>query len=66
LDIQNAYGYKTKVAPILLLVKDANGNPVTDPTDPSKYQTKFIENTSGIVQPTLGIIVEFNTKKKVK
>jgi hypothetical protein len=66
LDIQNAYGYKTKVAPILLLVKDANGNPITDPTDPSKYQTKFIQNTAGIVQPTLGIIVEFNTKKKVK
>ncbi|MFN5844959.1 MAG: carboxypeptidase regulatory-like domain-containing protein, partial [Flavobacteriia bacterium] len=29
LDIQNAYAYKTKVAPILLLVKDENGNPLT-------------------------------------
>jgi hypothetical protein len=63
LDIQNAYAYKTKVAPQLLLVKDENGQPVTDPTDPTRYQTKLIENTSGIVQPTLGIIIEFTAKK---
>jgi hypothetical protein len=63
LDIQNIYGYKTKVAPLLLVEQDANGNPVTDPNDPTRYKTKLIENTSGIVQPTLGIIVEFNFKK---
>ncbi|MCF8416776.1 MAG: ferric aerobactin receptor, partial [Crocinitomicaceae bacterium] len=66
LDIQNLYGYKTKVAPLLLLVKDENGQPLTDPNDPTRYQTKLIENTSGIVQPTIGFIVEFITKKKVK
>ncbi len=66
LDIQNVYGYKTKVAPLLLLVKDENGQPLTDPNDPTRYQTKLIENTSGIVQPTIGFIVEFITKKKVK
>lgn len=59
LDIQNAYAYQTSLAPILLLVKDENGNPLTDPTDPSKYQTKFVENTSGILQPSIGIIFEF-------
>ncbi|MFM7566301.1 MAG: carboxypeptidase regulatory-like domain-containing protein [Flavobacteriales bacterium] len=64
LDIQNAYGYKTKVAPILLVQTDASGNPLVDPNDPTRYQTKLIENTSGIVQPTLGIIVEFATKRK--
>ena len=64
LDIQNAYGYKTKVAPILLLQTDANGAPVVDPNDPSRYLTKTIENTSGIVQPTIGIIVEFATRKR--
>jgi hypothetical protein len=63
LDIQNLYGYKTKVAPILLLVKDENGVPLTDPNDPTRYQTKLIENTSGIVQPTIGIIVEFTVRK---
>ncbi len=63
LDIQNAYGYETRVAPILLLVKDENGVPLTDPNDPTRYQTKLIENTSGIVQPTIGIIVEFTIRK---
>jgi len=64
LDIQNLYGYKTKVAPILLVEKDANGVPVMDPNDPTRYKTKLIDNTSGIVQPTIGIIVEFVAKKK--
>jgi hypothetical protein len=63
LDIQNLYGYKTAVAPILLLEKDANGQPITDPNDSTRYKTKFIKNTSGIVQPTLGIILELSAKK---
>jgi hypothetical protein len=65
LDIQNLYGHKTKVAPLLLVVKDANGNPISDPNDPTRYKTKIVENTSGIVQPTIGIIVEFTAKKRV-
>jgi len=64
LDIQNVYGYKTKVAPIYLAVTDAGGNPVVDPNDPSKYLLKKIDNTSGIIQPTLGIIIEFAAKRK--
>lgn len=63
LDIQNLYGYKATLAPILLIETDANNQPVVDPNDPSRYQTKLIENASGIVQPTIGIIVEFVTKK---
>lgn len=59
LDIQNAYAAKTKVAPILLVEKDAAGNQITDPNDPTRYKTKFIENTSGILQPSIGIIIEF-------
>ena len=64
LDIQNAYGYKAKLAPILLVETDANDKPIVDPNDPTRYKTKFIENTNGIVQPTLGIIIEFAVKKK--
>jgi hypothetical protein len=64
LDIQNLYGYKTRVAPILLVQTDASGAPMVDPNDPSRYLTKTIENTSGIVQPTIGIIVEFANRKK--
>ncbi|MEN9421358.1 MAG: hypothetical protein RLZZ107_832, partial [Bacteroidota bacterium] len=62
-DVQNVYGYKAQLAPILLLQTDANGQGVVDPNDPTRYQTKFVENASGILQPTLGIIVEFVTKK---
>ena len=62
-DVQNVYGYQAKLAPILLLDTDANGQAVVDPNDPTRYQTKLIENASGIVQPTLGIIIEFVTKK---
>jgi hypothetical protein len=66
LDIQNLYGYKTKVAPVLLVEKDAKGVPLTDPNDPTRYKTKLIENANGIVQPTIGIIVEFAAKKRKK
>ena len=65
LDIQNAYARKTILAPTLLVVTDANGAPVTDPNDPTRYLTKYIENASGIVQPTIGIIIEFAAKRKV-
>ena len=64
LDIQNAYGFKAKLAPILLVETDNNGTPIEDPNDPTRYQTKYIENASGIVQPTIGIIVEFANKRK--
>lgn len=64
LDIQNAYGYKAKLAPILLVETDSNNNPIVDPNDPTRYKTKFIENTNGIVQPTIGIILEFAVKRK--
>ena len=64
LDIQNAYGFKAKLAPILLVETDNNGTPIEDPNDPTRYKSKFVENASGIVQPTIGIIVEFAAKRK--
>ena len=48
----------------MLLETDANGAPIVDPNDPSRYKTKLIENATGILQPTIGIIVEFAAKKK--
>jgi hypothetical protein len=64
LDIQNAYAFKAKLAPILLVETDNNGTPIEDPNDPTRYKSKFVENTSGIIQPTIGIIVEFAAKRK--
>ena len=66
LDIQNAYLYKAKLAPIYLPVLDSNGNILTDPNDPSRYLLKEIENASGILQPTIGIVIEFAVKKNDK
>ncbi|MEZ4829174.1 MAG: TonB-dependent receptor [Bacteroidia bacterium] len=59
LDIQNLYGYKVPGPPILDVVKDENDNPLTNPADPSRYQTYFLENDLGIFQPTLGIVVTY-------
>ena len=66
LDIQNLYGFKATLAPILLVETDANNQPILDPNDPTRYQANLISNASGIVQPTLGIIIEFVTKKPRK
>ncbi len=63
LDIQNAYAHKTELAPILLVQTDSNGDPIVDPDDPSRYSTRLISNPSGIVQPTIGIVLEFKVKK---
>ncbi len=58
-DIQNVYGFTTEYEPVLLLEKDSNGDPVDDPDDSSKYQTKFIDQSIRTFYETLGIVVEF-------
>jgi hypothetical protein len=50
----------------MLVETDASGAPIVDPNDPSRYKTKLIENASGILQPTIGIIIEFAAKKNKK
>lgn len=57
-DIQNLYGYKVKGQPILTTELNNDGTPKVDPNDPSKYIPKYIQTTNGIVQPSIGIIVE--------
>jgi len=57
-DVQNVYNYQTKFEDSIDVVKDANKNPVEDSSNPGFYIPKFIQNTSGQVLPTLGIIVE--------
>lgn len=59
LDIQNVYNYQPTLNPILLAERDANGNLVTDPNNPAAYKTYQIENKSGNVLPTVGLILEF-------
>lgn len=58
-DVQNATNYKTTVQSNLLQVKDANGNPVVNPDDPSRYLLKSLPNQVGQILPTIGVIVDF-------
>ncbi|MFZ9526884.1 MAG: hypothetical protein ACO27L_03040, partial [Schleiferiaceae bacterium] len=58
-DVQNALGYSLAGPAFIDVERDANGTPVVDPNDPTKYSYKLLENRLGIVQPGLGIIVDF-------
>lgn len=58
-DVQNVYNHQADQPPILIQEKDANGVPLTDPSDPNKYVLKYIDGDAGTVLPTVGIIVEF-------
>lgn len=59
LDIQNVYFHKQKEQDQFSVVLDQNNNPVISTTDPSRYQSKFISNTNGILQPALGIVISY-------
>ncbi|MBT6514671.1 MAG: TonB-dependent receptor [Crocinitomicaceae bacterium] len=58
LDIQNFYNFQAEQIPILNMQSGADGALLTDPNDPSRYQPYLIENSSGNVLPSIGIIVE--------
>jgi hypothetical protein len=58
-DIQNLYNFKADQPANLLLVRDANGIPVTDPENPDRYLLKSVSGANGTILPTLGIIVQF-------
>jgi outer membrane receptor for ferrienterochelin and colicin len=57
-DVQNAFNFKSKDPDVLVLQRDANGNPIIDPNDPTRYSLKYISSESGTILPTLGIIIE--------
>ena len=59
LDVQNAYNFKSKDPDVLVLQRDANNLPITDPNDATRYRLKYLPSESGTVLPTIGIIVEF-------
>ena len=59
LDIQNTYGYQVPGPPILDVSRDDADNLISDPNDPSRYQTYFIEDNLGNIQPTIGIVITY-------
>lgn len=58
-DIQNAYNFKADNQDNLNVVSNDEGNPIVDPNDPSRYIVELLQNQSGTVIPTLGVIVDF-------
>ncbi|MBT8316476.1 MAG: TonB-dependent receptor [Lutibacter sp.] len=58
-DIQNVYNFQAEGQPFIDVERDASGNPVVDPTNPSAYKVSEIENTNGTVLPSIGIMIEF-------
>ena len=58
-DVQNVYNHKADQPALLIRESDSNKLPVTDPTNPLKYSLKYLDNESGTVLPTIGIIIEF-------
>lgn len=58
-DMQNVYNLSIPGPPILDVVKDEADRPIVNPQDPARYQTTFLQNDLGIIQPTLGIVVTY-------
>lgn len=58
LDIQNFYNQQSSLAPYVDVVRDASNQPLTDPNDSSRYVVKNVNNTTGTLIPSIGIIVE--------
>lgn len=57
-DIQNLYNHKTELQSYIDVVKDIDGNPVINPEDPARYQITTLQNESGTLLPSIGIIIE--------
>ena len=58
LDIQNVYAFRAQQPPAYNLRTDSNGNALIDPNDSSRYLLDRLENTTGTVLPSFGIIIE--------
>ena len=54
-----AAGIMTGFGLVIVKITDENGNKISDPNDPSRYQIKYLENTAGTVLPSIGLQFEF-------
>jgi hypothetical protein len=60
IDIQNLYNFSADQASLLTTVVDQNNQPVVNPSDPTRYLLKKVDNQgSTSILPTIGVIVEF-------
>ena len=59
MDIQNIYNFKVAGLPYLNAVTDSMGQPVEDPSNPKRYKLYEIENLTGTVLPSIGLMIDF-------
>jgi hypothetical protein len=59
LDIQNLYNFEASLPDRLSVERDANNQPIENPTDPSRYNTFILPNQSGQTLPSIGLIVTY-------
>ncbi len=57
LDFQNLYNFQAQEQDIIVRAEDENGNFIRTGNG-TRYQLQRVENTSGTILPTLGIIIE--------
>lgn len=58
-DVQNLYNFQATQPANYILQRNPDGSPAIDPENDQKYLLKRLENTTGTVLPTIGIMVEF-------
>jgi hypothetical protein len=59
LDIQNVYNTKIKTQPYLDVIRDELNNPIQNPENSQYYLIDEIENSSGTILPSIGVMLEF-------
>tara|TARA_B100000780_G_scaffold263764_1_gene217896 strand:+ start:3150 stop:5558 length:2409 start_codon:yes stop_codon:yes gene_type:complete len=59
IDIQNIYNFQAVGQSFLDIKRDAEGNGIIDPENPGSYQLSEIENVSGTVLPSIGLMIDF-------
>lgn len=59
LDLENVLGSPLTSPAFLDVERDAAGQPLPDPADPSRYRTKLVSNASNTRIPSIGVMVEF-------
>jgi hypothetical protein len=59
IDIENLYNFEADQPPLLFPIRNDQGALQVDPSDPSRYLMRLVNNPAGTIIPTIGIIVEF-------
>ena len=59
IDVQNIYNFQAVGQAYLDVDRDDSGNPIIDPNNPQSYVISEIENVSGTVLPSIGLMIDF-------